>query len=84
MGITNVDNLDSINYNDFKSSHDSLWQIECYRRALKQACSIEKFQVRQSHAIRNHIYCALRVFCKLEILKAKHVITNWNIKLSIF
>jgi hypothetical protein len=77
MGVANLDKLDSINYNDFKSFHDSHWQIECYHRALKQVCNIEKFQVRKSHAIRNHIYCALRAFCKLEILKTKQIITNW-------
>lgn len=77
MGVANLDNLDSINYNNFKSFHDSHWQIECYHRALKQVCNIEKFQVRKSHAIRNHIYCALRAFCKLEILKTKQIITNW-------
>lgn len=85
MGVANLGNLPSISYTDFKSTHDSHWQIECYHRALKQVCNIEKFQVRKSHAIRNHIYCALRAFCKLEILKAKKVITSWyQIKRQLF
>lgn len=85
MGVANLDNLDSISYVDFKNSHDIHWQIECYHRALKQVCNIEKFQVRKSHAIRNHIYCALRAFCKLEILKTKQIITNWyKIKRHLF
>lgn len=77
MGVANLENLDSIGYADFKKYHDNHWQIECYHRALKQVCNIEKFQVRKSHAIRNHIYCALRAFCKLEILRTKKAITNW-------
>jgi hypothetical protein len=44
---------------------------------MKQVCNIEKLQVPKSHAIRNHIYFALRAFCKLEILKIKRIITNW-------
>jgi hypothetical protein len=77
MGVANLESLDSINYTDFKSTHDQHWQIECYHRALKQVCNIERFQVRKSHAIRTHIYCALKAFCKLEIMKTKQIITNW-------
>lgn len=77
IGVANLDNLESTTYADFKKSHDQHWQIECYHRAIKQVCNIEKFQVRKSHAIKNHIYCAIRAFCKLEIMKAKQVITNW-------
>lgn len=77
IGVANLDNLDSITYADFKMFHDQHWQIECYHRALKQVCNIEKFQVRKSHAIKTHIYCALRAFCKLEIMKSKQIITNW-------
>ena len=77
MGVANLENLEQINNSDFKKSHDTHWQIECYHRALKQVCNIERFQVRKSHAIRNHIHCALRAFCKLEIMKSKQIITNW-------
>lgn len=77
IGVANLDNIESITYADFKTFHDQHWQIECYHRALKQVCNIEKFQVRKSHAIKTHIYCALRAFCKLEIMKSKQIITNW-------
>ena len=77
MGVANLENLESVGYANFKNAHDQHWQIECFHRALKQVCNIEKFQVRKSHAIRNHIYCALKAFCKLEILKTRQIITNW-------
>jgi hypothetical protein len=77
MGVANLENLGSIDSADFKSAHDQHWQIECYHRALKQVCNIERFQVRKSYAIRTHIYCALKAFCKLEIMKTKQIITNW-------
>lgn len=77
MSVANLENLDSISHTDFKKYRDSHWQIECYHRALKQVYNIEKLQVRKSHAIRNHIYCSLRAFCKLEILNTKKIITNW-------
>lgn len=77
MGVANLENLESICYMDFKNVHDTHWQIECYHRALKQVCNIEKFQVRKSHAIRTHIFCALKAFSRLEIMKVKQMITNW-------
>ena len=61
------------------------WQIKCFHRVIKQVCNIEKFQVRKSHAIRMHIYCALRAFCKLEIMKTKQIIKNWyKLKRQLF
>lgn len=85
MGVANLENLESVCYANFKSAHDQHWQIECFHRALKQVCNIEKFQVRKSHAIKNHIYCALSAFCKLEIMKTKQVIKNWyQIKRQLF
>lgn len=77
MGVATLDDLEHIVHANFKVIHDSHWQIECYHRALKQVCNIEKFQVRQNHAIKNHIFCALCAFCKLEMMKTKHIITNW-------
>lgn len=77
MSVANLENLDSICYTNFKAAHDQHWQIEYYHRPLKQVCNIEKFQIRKSNAIRNHVYCAIRAFCKLEIMKTKQCITNW-------
>lgn len=77
MGVANLENLDSITRDNFKKDHAEHWQIETFHRAIKQVCNVEKFQVRKSRAIRTHIYCAMRAFSRLEIMKTKQTIINW-------
>ena len=85
IGVANLSDIDQINRSDFKRFHDMHWQIECSHRAIKQVCNIEKFQVCKSHAIRTHVYCALRAFCKLEIMKTKQIINNlYKLKRQLF
>jgi hypothetical protein len=57
-----------------KTTH---WVIECYHRALKQLCGINKFIVRKSEAILTHFFSSLRAFIKLELMRAKELIENW-------
>ena len=61
---------------DFKLVHDAHWKIECFHRVIKQVCNIERFYVRDEHAIRNHFYCSLRVFVKLQTLCFQKIIGN--------
>jgi putative transposase len=42
------------------------WGIEDYHRGLKQFCGVERCQVRQARAQRNHIGLAIRTFLRLE------------------
>jgi putative transposase len=42
------------------------WGIEEYHRGLKQHCGVERCQVRQSRAQRNHIGLSIRAFLRLE------------------
>ncbi len=53
------------------------WGIECYHRALKQLCGINKFIVRKSEAILTHFFSSLRAFIKLELMRYKELIDNW-------
>ena len=53
------------------------WNIEEFHRGIKQMYNIEKFQVRQSTAIRTHVFCALIAFINLELLCISGVIANW-------
>jgi len=57
-----------------KTNH---WVIECYHRALKQLCGINKFIVRKSEAVLTHFFSSLRAFIKLELMRAKELIDNW-------
>jgi hypothetical protein len=68
--------LNQLTRTDFKQVHDAHWQIECFHRVIKQVCNIERFYVRNEAAIRNHFYCALRAFSKLQTLSLQGVIRN--------
>ena len=85
MGVANLENLEFITQDMFEKAHADHWLIETFHRAIKQVCNIEKFQVRNGRAIKNHIYCAIRAFCKLEIMKSKQLIINWyKLKRNLF
>jgi hypothetical protein len=60
----------------FQHYHDHHWQIEQYHRVIKQVGHLERFQVRQEIAIRNHWFTALCGYVYLQRLKATDVIAN--------
>lgn len=61
---------------EFKHIHDHHWQIESFHRVIKQVCNIERFQVRKEKAIRNHFFCALSAFGKLQTMRIEGLIDN--------
>lgn len=77
MSTSELSELDSVTSVDFSRVHTAHWSIERYHRALKQVCNIERFQVRRENQIRNHIFCALKAFVKLELLRFEKLITHW-------
>lgn len=62
---------------EFQRLHDIHWGIENFHRAVKQVCGIGRFMVRDSHAIKNHIFGALQAFVKLELMRSEQLISNW-------
>jgi Transposase DDE domain len=72
----NLERLKQLTQADFKQVHDAHWQIEWFHRVIKQVCNIERFHVRDETAIRNHFYCSLRAFSKLQTLSFQGVIRN--------
>jgi len=44
------------------------WQVENFFRCIKQCCQAEKFFVRQTQAIKTHLFCVFRAFQKLASL----------------
>lgn len=44
------------------------WQVESFFRCIKQCCQAEKFFVRQTQAIKTHLFCVMRAFQKLASL----------------
>lgn len=61
----------------FRESQVIHWGIECYHRALKQLCGLSKFQVRKTESIVTHIFCSLRAFCQLELMRIQATIESW-------
>ena len=38
---------------------------------------LQRFFVRWKHAIRNHVFCALRAFMHLEVKRSRGLIASW-------
>ncbi len=69
--------LEEANRQNFRELFAIHWGIEVYHRALKQLCNLNKFFVRKTPAIITHIFCALRAFCQLELMRVSETIENW-------
>jgi hypothetical protein len=71
-----LESLKPLTRETFKQIHDRHWQIERFHRVIKQVCNIERFQVRDTQAIHNHFFCALRAFGKLQPMRIEGLIDN--------
>ncbi len=69
--------LQQITRSDFITIHDTHWGIESFHRAVKQLCGICRFMVRDSHAIKTHIFCSLQAFVRLEKMRSENIINTW-------
>jgi len=77
MYIPDPDASGQISRQEFKQLHSTHWGIECYHRAIKQVCGIERFMVRTTAAIKTHFFTAIRAFTQLELMRAEELINNW-------
>jgi hypothetical protein len=77
MSLPNKDECLLITRAEFKALHSIHWGIECYHRAIKQVCGIERFMVRTTEAIHTHFFSSIRAFTKLELMRAEELIENW-------
>ena len=60
-------------------------QIENFHRAIKQVCGICRFMVRDSSAIKTHIFCSLQAFVRLELMRSEKIISNWyELQIKLF
>jgi hypothetical protein len=75
--LPNSDATERISRREFNVWHSLHWGIECYHRALKQLCGVSRFMVRTSEAIKTHIFCSIRAFTQLELMRAEELIENW-------
>ncbi|WP_225893012.1 transposase [Nostoc sphaeroides] len=77
MYLPNKDALFLVSLADFQELHSIHWGIECYHRAIKQVCGIQRFMVRTSEAIKTHLFSAIRAFTQLELMRSEELIENW-------
>jgi hypothetical protein len=68
--------LKQLTRQEFRRVHDLHWQIEGFHRAIKQVCNIERFHVRNEQAIRNHFFCALSAYVRLQNMRLNGLIDN--------
>jgi len=74
--LPTADACDGFGAADFQERHDLHWRIEQYHRTIKQACNIEKFQVRGRTPILNHIFAALCGYVYLQQMRFADLIEN--------
>lgn len=77
MYLPDEEKLQSISRHEFITIHDTHWGIEAFPRAIKQVCGICRFMVRNSYAIKTHIFCSLQAFVRLEKMRSENLISNW-------
>jgi len=77
MYLPDIEATKQLNRVEFKEYHAIHWGIECYHRAIKQVCGIERFMVRTTSAIKTHFFSAIRAFTQLELMRAEELIENW-------
>jgi len=68
--------LRQIKRQQFRTIHDTHWQIESFHRVIKQVCNVERFQVRTESAVRTHLFCALQAFSQLQTMRVEGLIDN--------
>jgi hypothetical protein len=73
----NEEKLQETTIREFITIHDLHWGIETFHRAIKQVCGICRFMVRDTYAIKTHIFCSIQAFIKLEIMRSQKLISNW-------
>ena len=79
--ITNDLNL--LDYDEFQDKGEKRWALENLHRGLKQLCGLEKSYMRKAQAQKNHIFCSIRAFTKLEIFRFKRGISWYQQKCDI-
>ena len=75
--LPEAEKIPEITRDEFLTIHDTHWGIETFHRALKQVCGICRFMVRDTYAIKTHVFCSLQAFVKLELMRGEKIISNW-------
>ena len=77
MYVPEESKIQEITRDEFIIIHDTHWGIETFHRAIKQVCGICRFMVRDTYAIKTHVFCSLQAFVRLELMRSEKIISNW-------
>jgi Transposase DDE domain len=70
---------------EFEEAHTKHWNVENLFRAVKQCCQAEKFFVRDTNAIKTHLFAVLTAFQKLASLAINRVLNSvYDLKNVLF
>ena len=61
--LPELEKIAEITRDEFITIHDTHWRIETFHRAIKQVCGICRFMVRDTCAIKTHVFCSLQDEC---------------------
>lgn len=75
--LPDSERMTHLSRSEFITIHDTHWRIETFHRAIKQVCGICRFMVRDTNAIKTHIFCSLQAFVRLEKMRSRNSISNW-------
>jgi hypothetical protein len=75
--LPDEEDIKQITRSEFLTIHHTHWGIESFHRAIKQVCGICRFMVRDSDAIKTHIFCSLQAFVRWESMRSAKIIFNW-------
>ena len=75
--LPDLEKLENISRHEFITIHDTHWGIEAFHRAIKQVGGICRFMVRNTQAIKTHVFCSLQAFVRLETMRSTNSISNW-------
>lgn len=85
MFLSDPDKITEIAHSQFIAIHDLHWRIESFHRAVKQVANIERFHVRQTVAISNHIFAAISAFVHLQLQVGQNLIANcYSLRRNLF
>jgi hypothetical protein len=82
---TEVSQPELISKEVFEQVRIQHWHVESFFRCIKQCCLAEKFFVRQTQAIKTHLFCVMRAFQKLASLaNSRYLNSLYNLKQMLF
>jgi hypothetical protein len=70
---------------EFEAVRLEHWRVEAFFRCIKQCCQAERFLVRNTSAIKTHLFCVLRAYQKLAAFTLNHFIDSvYALKKTLF